>query len=913
MAYQAELAAQSDELVTAITNIPENHKHRNVYREYVLRALREHSHLRTNQFEVAERLKGLEERFRVVGRDALADAFRQRLDAFEPHCNDTTPEVFHFLLELADQPAQKSKLTDLDLLKEPEEEPLPTLTWREIAKEDGWQQERDIWRINNWAPDSSDEEDYDACSVASPGSATSASSVDDKPQRTALDLAFKPQGEEGLQQLADSISWRYQDGADGEGPAAEKIPISTLLLLREVLFMLGGLETTIFDAKCNPGMGYELRGVSPEVYEALVTPFSECGQKLIPLRVFAKRREQSPLLQVFQDSVQKALRAFDIGLAAIQSRFVAIKEDVVVSLVGILAELRPKLRPLYALADIVRQIQEERNPHAFRYLELLYDAVGLAQLQGHDASYQLLGSIFLDCFQVYLKPIRMWMEEGRLLPGDRTFFVSESPTKLPLPQIWKSQFNLLRTPEGNLHAPRFLKPAINRIFTAGKSVVVLKHMKQDAATSKYRATVEPKMDFATVCCGDVEFAPFSELFGAAFQAWIQSKHHTAAATLRELLYSSYGLSQGLDTLEKLYLMSDGASSTAFISAIFRHLDNFSSSWKDRFTLTEIAQEAFSSSVDGYRIFAEVDPRALTHNAVASRGSVRTSLPAIRVGCRLNWPVQIVVPEEGIQRYRTLFTFLLQVRRAVSLLQHPVRDFHPTSMEARGQMATYYLLRAKLLWFCNLILTYLTTLVLAPNTARLRTDLRDAADVDDMIAAHSDFTRRIINESCQGAKLQPIRDCILDILDLAIKVEDAQRVEMARLTEEEQEVHRLSVMSSPYKSPSKKGRGGVLWMGMGLMSPRAKRTTEDEEEQEEEEDEEKEKDNDYTKGSRKVSGAIATTTVKPHHVLLKEMLADFERYLRFVAGGLRGVARASKDEAAARWDLLAEMLEAGIKE
>ncbi|KAK3988602.1 putative gamma-tubulin complex component 5 [Cladorrhinum sp. PSN332] len=896
MAYQAELAAQCDELVTAVTNIPENHKHRNVYREFVLRGLREHSFLRTNQFEVAERLKGLEERFRVVGRDALADAFRQRMDALEPHRNHTTPDVLHFILELADQPAQKSKLTDLDLLKEPEEEPLPILTWREIAKEDGWKQERDIWYINNWAPDSSDEEEIDARSVASAESVTSASSVDERTQRTALDLAFKPQGEEGLQQLAESISWRYEPRAEGEDGVLRKTAISTLLLVREVLFMLGGLETTIFDAKCNPSTGYQLPGVSPEAYQTLVTSFAECGQKLTALRVFAKGREQSPLLQVFQDSVQKALRTFDMELSTIQGRFVAIKEDVVVSVVQVLAELRPRFKPLYALADIVRQTQEERNPHAFRYLELLYDAVGMAQLQGHGATYELLGSIFLDCFQVYLKPIRMWMEEGRLLPGDRTFFVSESSTKLPLPQIWKSQFNLLRTPEGNLHAPRFLKPAINRIFNAGKSIVVLKHMKQDAATSKYRATVEPEMDFATVCSGDVEFAPFSELFGAAFRAWIQSKHHTAAATLRELLYSSYGLSRGLDTLEKLYLMSDGASSTAFTSAIFKHLDNFSSSWRDRFTLTEIAQEAFSSSVDGYRIFAEVDPRARTRSAVASRSSVRISLPAIRVGCRLNWPVQIVVPEEGIQGYQTIFTFLLQVRRALYVLQHPVRDFHPTSLDARGQMATYYLLRTKLLWFCNLILTYLTTLVLAPQTARLRSDLRDAADVDDMISAHSDFTRRILNESCQGAKLQPIRDCILDILDLAIKVEDAQRVEMVRLTEEEQEVHRLSVMSSPYKSPSKKGRG---ILGMGLRSPRSKKT--------EDEDEDEEGGADHTKGMNSGSGA------KPHHILLKEMLIDFERCLGFVASGLRGVARASKDEAATRWDLLAEMLETGIKE
>ena len=53
--------------------------------------------------------------------------------------------------------------------------------------------------------------------------------------------------------------------------------------------------------------------------------------------------------------------------------------------------------------------------------------------------------------------------------------------------------------------------------------------------------------------------------------------------------------------------------------------------------------------------------------------------------------------------------------------------------------------------------------------------------------------------------------------------------------------------------------------------------------------------------------------KSHGAVLGELHGDFERHLRFVAGGLRGVARAGRDEAAGKWDLLAEMLEVGIRE
>ncbi|KAK4103978.1 hypothetical protein N658DRAFT_443668, partial [Parathielavia hyrcaniae] len=903
MAHTAHLGALTGELVTAL--IPETqHSRRTACRESALRSLRTHSFTRINQFEVEDRLNGLEERFYVADRDALAGALRKRRDALKPHRNQFTPETLHLLLELADQPVQKARLTDLDALVEPDEvDTTPQLTWRDIAREDGWKHERDIWQFVDYASGSSDEEELDAESEAYPESLTTDSSTEDQYQHTARDLAVRPQGAEVLRQVQDAQSWRHAAATEMD-ERSKKIPITTTQLLREALFMLAGLETSIFDSACNPTTKFQLGGVSWDSYKALVTSFAECGRKLLPLRAAVRSTEQSPLLQVFQDCLQKALHSFNLDLSSLQSRLVAIKEDVVISLIGVLEELGPRLAPLYALADIVRQLQEERNPHAFRYLELLYDAVGMAQLQGARATYQLLGTIFFDCFQVYLKPIRLWMEEGKLLPGDRTFFVSESPTRPPLPHIWTGQFNLLRTPEGNLHAPRFLNPAIQRIFTTGKSIVVLKHMKQHESTKKYRASAEPKMEFKTVCPDHAEFAPFSEQFSAAFQAWIQSKHHTAASTLRELLFSSYGLSQSLDALQHLYLMSDGARSDAFASSVFRHLDNLSSSWRDRFTLTELAQEAFSSCLDNYRLSAEADSRRLAqqqHDAAALRSSVRLGLPAIRLTYRLSWPVQIVIPDEAIQCYQTLFTFQLQARRAIYVLKRPIPSTPHHHHGGPPDMARYYLVRTKLLWFCNTVATYLATLVLAPNATRLGEELRRAADVDDMAAAHAGFVSRTLAESCQGAKLRPIRECVLDVFDLAIRLEDARWDESARREGEEREVERLeAIVASPYqRSPlAKKGRaeGG-----------KRRRRVVDEDEEGDEEDEVR---LDGQGMGRSVSGRDG---VKAFAVVLRELHGDFERHVRFVAGGLRGVARASREEAAAKWDLLAEMLEVGIKE
>ncbi|EGS17244.1 uncharacterized protein CTHT_0065630 [Thermochaetoides thermophila DSM 1495] len=898
MAFLAQLGALADDLVSAIVGIPEDQTtQRDACRDFVLRSLRHHNFGRTNQFEVQDRLNGLEERFSIVGRDALADALRTRLDALEPHQNQFTPELLHLLLELADQPAQKARLSDLGGLDKPKKEEAPPLTWRQIAKEDNWKDDPEIWRFISYREDSSDDDrsradqPADSQSVISLESLTTATTEDESCRLTPEDLVVEPDGADLLRQIQKAQSWRNMPALDAEGPP-KKTPISTIHLLREALFMLSGLETTLFDQDCAPALDYQLHGVAWTTYKALATSFSECGRKLIPLRSFIKTKEQSPLLQVFQDSAQKALASFDRTLSSIQERFVSIQADTIVSAMSVLEEVSKAVVPLHALSGIVRQLGEERNPHAFRYLELLYDSVELAQLQGQMDTYKLLGRAFFDCFQVYLRPIRLWMEEGRVLPGDRTFFVSESPTKLPLSQVWKGQFNLRQTPDGALHAPRFLKFALHRIFTAGKSIVVLKHMKRHEPVTKYGVSAaEPKMDFETVCPPELEFAPFSELFNTAFQNWIESKHHTAAVTLRELLFTSYGLSEELRALQHVYFMSNYSVVNDFTSSIFRHIDTVNDSWQDRFALTELAQDALSSCIIRERLSAEIDLRILADHVSAPRNSVRFFLPAIRLRYRLPWPVQIVVPEDSIRAYQTVFTYQLQLHRALSALHQPIFTFRKPSPAKEQRL--YYRLHTHLLWFTNTLLTYLTTFVLAPNTAQLTTALDAAEDIDEMVAAHGAFVSRILAESGLTPAMAPIREAILDVLDLAIRVEGVHHKEAERWEREKSERERLEVMASPYTSPEKKRR-------LLALPPRRARRSRGISVSEEDWDDQTDEVGRAEEG-------------KSYGAMLRDSQKEFERLLRFVAAALRGTARASKDEAASKWDMLAEMLEAGIKE
>ncbi|ROW08898.1 hypothetical protein VMCG_02862 [Cytospora schulzeri] len=955
MAFLAELADLTDELVTVVTSTSSTSqpKRFNAYRESAFRTIRNRNYLRTNQFAVQEQLTGLVERFSVVGREVLSDALATRLDALSAHSTKWTPEMLHLLLELSDQPVQKTRLDALERAPSGED-PGPRLRWEDIAMEDGWTEDRGLWGNVDFADSSEDEFLRDSSSRASIESEDTSPSSATPGTRTAKDLVL-PANEDvsALESIEESQAWRHVAPPRDESGRPLKIPISELQILRDVLFMLNGLQSDLFGPDCTPVAKYQLSDIAWDTYRALINSFAECGRTLLPLRKFCQTQQNIPLVQAFQDSVCQCLRTFDLQIASIQARFVGIKTDTLVSLIALQKELKPRLNPLTGIGNVVRQLQEERYAHAFRCLELLYDATCIAQLSGDEDTYRYLGTIFFDCFRVYIRPIRRWMEAGELTPGDKTFFVAESSTSVPLNQTWSDRFKLRRSQEDQLHAPSFLQPALKKVFNTGKSVVVLKLLGrfQSLGDHSDTPTPEPPLDFESVC-GPAELAlvPFSELFSDAFDVWIQSKYYSTSSNLQTILFESCGLWTSLDGLQHLYFMSDGSVAEAFTSAVFANLDALNTTWTDRFTLTELAQGAWSPCpcLETYRLSASVDPEHVHRDHSTARCSVRNSLPGIRLSYKLPWPVRLVITKESIAGYQSIFTLLLQLRRAVTILP-AVSTTGPTTTTttisttttaaATDEQAAYYGLRARLLWFVLTIQTYLTTLVLAPEIARMRSDLARAEDVDAMIDVHSEFTRRVAEEACLGERLGPIRECVLDVLDLAIALEDNARRradEEGRGRaggkgegEEEEGVARLYHFGTPRRpvgvvgSGSGAGTAGEDRLRGLYVSPMEK---------------EREEENTILFGSDEVGddgdedvhGPNRTTSLPHHHRhqhqqqqqqqerqtsyagTLLGIRAEFDKHLQFIAGGLRGVARASTDAAASKWDILAEMLEMGLR-
>ena len=340
------------------TKTSKHHAHR----ESALRAFRQHNYARTNQFDVASQLDGLEEKFRIYNEDPLADALKERVDKVMKSGSKWTPEILHLFLELSDRPLTNSKVEDLDLLKEPEPVTGPPLRWKDLAAEDPLLREKSVWKNVDFGAESSDDGEFDDSS--SEGSeateVTTQSSVEGVgtvPNDYVLDVSDN----DLLMELKDAQFWLKDPRVAGVKLDTVKRSITELQAIREVLFMLSGYPTSLFQSADDqsstivPSKSYTLRHASPEAFYKQISALAAQGEAIRSLRAWIREPQSIPLLQVFQDAVGQRIAQFDKCLSHMQTRYVELARDVVVSLLQVQLEVSSLSRPLLKLVDIINK------------------------------------------------------------------------------------------------------------------------------------------------------------------------------------------------------------------------------------------------------------------------------------------------------------------------------------------------------------------------------------------------------------------------------------------------------------------------------------------------------------------------------------------------------------------------------
>jgi gamma-tubulin complex component 5 len=482
---------------------------------------------------------------------------------------------------------------------------------------------------------------------------------------------------------------------------------------------------------------------------------------------------------------------------------------------------------------------------------------------GDESASRRLAELFFLCFKTYTRSIQLWMETGQVDPSDITFFVRANREN-DLRTLWHDWFVLDEGP-GQQKIPQFLETSVRKIFTAGKSMVFLRHL--NALLPETRE--KPDMTLDEISSADSSLLlPFSALVESAFEKFVDVDHSLSAIRLREELDEKCGLWSSLDALQHVYLGKDMSALSVIYAKVFELIDR-GRSWDDRFLLTEISRTAFSSiaAIDPSRLL--VRPARNTPRESQDRRSVAI-LESISVDYGLPWPVANIINEEAMGSYQRISTFLMQIRRArYTIIKQRIRDAR--NMQGEKDDTLVHALHHNMLWFIDFIYGHLTYLVISTATQSLHSALVETKDVDSMIAAHKSYMSSLEAQCLLSENLSPIHEAIISLLDLCVHFADLQTAHLSGASNNKED-------------------GDDFSMEAAEIRP----TTEDEFDSDDDDDD---------------MGHEHTLTISFHdstyHQQLRKVKVQFDHLATSVADGLKGIARA---DGLPSWDILAERLE-----
>ena len=501
------------------------------------------------------------------------------------------------------------------------------------------------------------------------------------------------------------------------------------------------------------------------------------------------------------------------------------------------------------------------------------------------------------------------MDDGELGADDGTFFVSMKGEATEPALLWSEQYRLLKTSSCYLNAPNFLHTAAKKIFNVGKSVVFLKRLGSFRGPAPDGQRHKLHLDYANVCLSSpsASYIPFGELFDIAFDNWMRNKQHNSVSVLREHLFSQCSLWRSLDALEYIYFLKNGALSTTLATTIFDRLDRNSDAWNDRFILTELARSVYGTldSVDASNLSVRSTSVKEFKEAQNLYRSVEV-LTSIAIEYKLPWAVANIIKPSSTPIYQRIFTFLLQIRRGKHMLErqrllishhNPSASLASTSnTNTKGKEDNHiFSLRHHLLHFTTTLYTYLTSTVLGPSTAEMRSQMAVASDIDAMIAIHDSYIAHLENRCLLAENLAPIHRAIISLLDLVVEFADV----WAEYTGEKRVDHREG------------GREGTESGSQGISQNRSgKRRGRAYESAEESSSSSDDEQDDAAHDPVPNSTPLAETTSCIDRLL--NIREQYERLFRFVSVGLQAVGRTGSGSGSgsggeACWEVLGDML------
>ncbi|TFY67661.1 hypothetical protein EVJ58_g1495 [Rhodofomes roseus] len=659
-----------------------------------------------------------------------------------------------------------------------------------------------------------------------------------------------------------------------------------------------------------------------------------------PMHLLNIYRQSTLTLEAFSAAVDGQLRAFNAWCAAREEDICRAQagagEPLVVSLLSLDKTIRDTFSDTFTvILDVVREVTRR----AWRTSEPVVDIWTLPELpmkmppstfgallldsllvavqehvsMGDYVSADALMSVFSGSAEPIWAMVGRWMKDEL----DDEFFVEDNELPLLDPDFWTDGF-VLREEGGDGDAPRrtavpvFLSSVARSILDAGKAVGLLRVLEIAALLDRdtpgsWMAHWPSFSAILGTARGQLEGSgPASRLLFTSTEDLSQALHDAvwlhcslAQGTLQRVLVDECDLMLHLSAIESVCLMRRGDAMSHFVDILFTKMDS-KQAWNDFHFLNTAFRDVAEA---GTHRWVDTSLVRFSHKGSKDKSVNRTvrALDGFSIEYAIPFPLTYVFGPKAMQIYSSIFTLVLQIRRAKSVLERIlVRGAMGHASHMASEMKAFYAMRSKLSWFVNTLLNFVATNVLDAEVLRFHKDFRQAVSLNDMIRLHDEHLAKMESRCLLQRNTNALQRAIVSILDMSIHFSDCF-VAFAGDTTHDISRHSILVMKRHRSRRVRRQKKDVIGFSQSMQG---------------EADDSSESDSDFDDDRLKANAPEpsfslgASTMSAPEESFvdrLDKMSSELDALVRFIRRGVESLA-AGSGEAAPAFGVFAFALE-----
>lgn len=785
MATSATLSRWLDELSASIIKRESSAKEPRKAQDTFRKRVRKHNYARTNQFEVENRLDGLEEKFQILSLDNLSDALRQRRIELKDFELSWLPDLLDLFLHLSGDPARNQNLLNLYAIP-PRTGTPPLLKWKDILDESPIDKRDKLWRIPDFR--NTDDPGYDD-DFSSESSVVNERHVEPKHAEIdeSVDIA------KVLYTVNTKVSDIKHDIVSRLGPTDE---LGEGRFIREILYVLRGFDSDMLvvdGGRISFRTDVSVRYISSVAMDTICDEVATLRKDLDQILQWLEAESPEPYINVIKHEVQSVVASYYRTIDEAQAAFVDPAAGSVISIIQVMHIIRPSSHMVRSLAHLLSQT---RQCDSIAFLERLYSESQEAFICHDTQYYKVLSLLLTQSLRIYLKPVLIWLDRGVI--DSQPFFVRKNHVNARLQDLWHDTFSLQET--DNCRPPNFLKALARMILACGKTSAFLRNL----LPSWHVVNLEPLLLDCLGIAEDDVAVPVPTLFEIHWHEQVANLLQSRTALVKDVLDAHCGLDNTLQALAQLYLHLDIPQLDNLEINIFEQIDKCVDSWNDRFRIKDMLEEALGAGATMSIIVGSVHT---TSRAMQSRRMSVRILDSLSFNLALPWSLANIIRPDAMIAYRKIRLVLIQIRRAKYSLERTGRAYTfstPISHDATDQeQMLAQVLGFDLLATVNSIYDHLTISIILPLTKDMRNDLNKALTIDDMIHVHHEYMTRMEYACLAATRLKTLCHTLISMLDLCIRYSDL--VSNTTKTSTIDSDHEASSFTSAY-SRTKKLRG-----------------------------------------------------------------------------------------------------------